>query len=65
MADIKIIKDNGLGLPKHMNLTKPGKLGLELVNSLIQQLEGTIELKRTHGTEFKITFRELEYKERL
>jgi PAS domain S-box-containing protein len=60
-----IIKDNGVGIPKDVNINKPKGLGLELVNSLVGQLEGTIELDRSHGTEFKITFKELKYKERI
>ena len=60
-----IIKDNGVGLPEDMKIKNPTKIGLELVNSLIKQLEATIELNRNHGSEFKIKFKELEYKERL
>jgi PAS domain S-box-containing protein len=60
-----IIKDNGVGLPKEIDLTKTEHLGLELVNSLVNQIEGKIELDRSDGTDFKITFKELEYKERL
>jgi len=32
------------------------KLGLQLVNSLTNQLDGTIKLDGSSGTEFKITF---------
>ncbi|MDO9627393.1 MAG: PAS domain S-box protein [Methanobacteriaceae archaeon] len=60
-----IIKDNGVGLPEDMELKNPRKLGLQLVNTLVEQLEGTIEVDRSHGTEFKIKFKELQYEERL
>jgi len=60
-----IIKDNGVGVPKDFDIKKPGKLGLQLLNILVEQLEGTIKLDRNHGTEFKITFKELKYKERI
>lgn len=60
-----IIKDNGVGLPEDMDLKNPRKLGLQLVNTLVEQLEGTIEVDRSHGTEFKIKFKELQYEERL
>ena len=60
-----IIKDNGIGLPEDFDIKTPKKLGLQLVNNLIEQLEGTIKLDQSHGTTFKITFKELKYKERL
>ncbi|MDO9627394.1 MAG: PAS domain S-box protein [Methanobacteriaceae archaeon] len=60
-----IIKDNGVGLPEGMGIKKPTKLGFELVNSLIKQLEAKIEFNRNHGSEFKIKFKELQYEERL
>jgi len=31
-------------------------LGLQLVNTLVAQLEGTIELDRSSGTTFEISF---------
>ena len=60
-----IIKDNGEKIPEDVNIKKPRKLGLKLVNNLVEQLEGTIKLDRSQGTKFKITFKELNYKERL
>jgi PAS domain S-box-containing protein len=60
-----IVKDNGVGVPKDFDIKKPEKLGLQLLNTLVEQLEGTIKLDRNHGTEFKITFKELKYKERI
>ncbi len=60
-----IIKDNGVGVPKDFYTQKPGKLGLQLLNTLVEQLEGTIKLDRSQGTTFKITFKELKYKERI
>jgi PAS domain S-box-containing protein len=60
-----IIKDNGVGIPKDLDLQKSKGLGLQLVNSLVEQLEGTIELDKNHGTKYKITFKELKYKKRI
>ncbi|PKL66587.1 MAG: hypothetical protein CVV28_09290 [Methanobacteriales archaeon HGW-Methanobacteriales-1] len=60
-----IIKDNGVGLPEDVDIKNPKKLGLQLVSSLVEQLEGTIELDRSHGTKFKIKFKQLQYEERL
>ena len=60
-----IISDNGIGLPEDLDFKDmQTSLGLRLVNMLVKQLEGSIELERTHGTKFKIKFRELNYKKR-
>ena len=59
------ITDDGIGLPENIDIENPETLGMQLVNILISQIDGKIELDRNHGTEFKITFKELKYKERL
>ncbi|HHY00517.1 MAG TPA: PAS domain S-box protein [Methanothermobacter sp.] len=59
-----IISDNGVGIPPNINFDKTKTLGLVLVDSLVNQLEGTVELKRNGGTKFKIIFKELKYEER-
>jgi PAS domain S-box-containing protein len=52
------ISDNGVGIPDNLDLAKTKTLGLHLVSSLVeQQLGGKIELNRTAGTEFRITFK--------
>jgi PAS domain S-box-containing protein len=50
------VRDNGIGLPEHVDFRKSPSLGLTLVNSLVEQLGGTIELDRREGTAFTITF---------
>ncbi|MGC9516222.1 MAG: sensor histidine kinase [Methanomicrobiales archaeon] len=59
------IADNGVGFPPNLDLENAQTLGLELVNNLIKQLDGSIELVTNHGTSFKITFPEMEYKKRI
>src|SRR5664280_804196 len=59
------IADNGIGLPKDIDIDNTETLGLQLVKSLVNQIGGKIELDQTHGTEFKIIFKEVEYKERI
>ena len=54
-----IVKDNGVGFPEDVDLKKPKTLGLQLVNILVKQLNGRIELETNHGTSFKITFKNL------
>ncbi|MBN2110785.1 MAG: HAMP domain-containing protein [Methanosarcinaceae archaeon] len=58
------VSDNGIGFPEYMDFRETDSLGLQLVNSLVEQIEGTIELDRKNGSAFKITFEELSYKRR-
>ncbi len=60
------ICDNGIGLPENIDFKDvTTSLGLRLVNMLVNQLDGSIELDKTEGTKFQIKFKELEYKKRL
>ncbi len=58
------VSDNGIGLPKHIDLQSMDSLGLKLVVALANQLAGTVELDRSDGTTFKITFPDDKHKER-
>jgi hypothetical protein len=51
-----IVRDNGIGLPPDFDLENPQSLGLTLVQGLVEQLEGTFEVDRCGGTEFRIIF---------
>jgi signal transduction histidine kinase len=51
-----VVKDNGSGLPKNFNIEDSQTLGLQLVNTLVDQINGKIEVFNNKGTEFKITF---------
>ncbi|MFQ5721751.1 MAG: sensor histidine kinase, partial [Candidatus Aminicenantales bacterium] len=51
-----IVRDNGVGLPKDFDFKKTESMGLQLVNDLVAQLDGTIDLQEEGGTSFKITF---------
>jgi two-component sensor histidine kinase len=50
------VGDNGVGFPPDLDFHNTTSLGLQLVNTLVDQLDGTIKLDRTGGTEFEITF---------
>jgi PAS domain S-box-containing protein len=54
-----IVSDSGVGFPRDLDFRNTETLGLELVITLVEQLKGTIELDRSTGTTFKITFEEL------
>jgi PAS domain S-box-containing protein len=51
-----IISDNGVGLPRYIDVQNPSTFGLNLVYLLTQQLEGEVEAQREKGTSFIITF---------
>lgn len=53
-----IVSDNGVGLSKDIDFYKNQSLGLQLVWSLVEQLEGTITFNTSLGTSFTITFNE-------
>ena len=55
------ISDDGIGFPKKLDFKNTDSLGLKLVNSLTNQIDGEIHLDKTCGTKFKITFNELKY----
>lgn len=52
------VKDNGIGLPGDFDIIYPKTTGMQMVNALVRQLDGLIDLENDHGTEFKISFRE-------
>jgi len=53
---ILTVSDNGSGIPENLDIEDLGSLGLQLVTSLVDQLDGELELKRKNGTEFTIRF---------
>lgn len=59
------VNDNGIGLPQDIDFHKTDTLGIQLINNLVKQIDGTIELNKTGGTSFTIRFQELKYKERI
>lgn len=52
-----IVGDDGVGMPHAIDFRNTDSLGLQLVNTLVQQLGANIELDRTDGTRFTITSR--------
>jgi len=51
-----VVSDNGVGFPEDIDFLNIKSLGMQLVNDLTQQLEGTIEFDRKGGTTFNIVF---------
>jgi two-component sensor histidine kinase len=50
------ISDDGVGFPKDLDMQNTRSLGLQLVQTLVQQLDGRIEVHRRNGTAFRVTF---------
>lgn len=60
------IGDDGVGFPPELDYKNiKSSLGLKLVNALVEQLDGTIEMDKGSGTRFIIKFRELKYTSRI
>lgn len=53
-----IISDDGIGMPKDFDIKKSNSLGLRLVQTLVDQLEGTFIWNSNEGAEFTIEFNE-------
>ena len=49
-----IVEDNGVGFPESIDFKNTNSLGLQLVNTLVDQIDGSIELEMGIGTRFKI-----------
>jgi PAS domain S-box-containing protein len=50
------ISDDGIGIPKDLEIEDLDSFGMQLVTILVDQLDGELELKRNNGTEFIIGF---------
>jgi PAS domain S-box-containing protein len=50
------VEDNGVGLPDGFDYKNTESLGLQLVVTLVEQLDGELELKTKKGTKYLITF---------
>lgn len=51
-----VVADDGVGLPEDIEPENTDTLGLSLVSILTAQLDGTLTIRRDHGTEFRISF---------
>jgi PAS domain S-box-containing protein len=50
------VSDNGIGISPALNLETLSSLGVQLVMTLVEQLEGHLEIIRLPGSTFRITF---------
>jgi two-component sensor histidine kinase len=59
-----LVRDNGVGFPPEVDFRRTESLGLQLVNTLTEQLDGTIGFESHGGATFRVAFTELHYTER-
>jgi PAS domain S-box-containing protein len=52
------VADTGRGIPAGIDLQKTRSLGMQLVNTLVRQLHGSIEVRRENGTRFILLLQE-------
>jgi two-component sensor histidine kinase len=60
-----IVSDNGRGLDFDFHEYKGDTLGLQLIRSLVNQLDGTLKIDNTNGTKYEIDFTKMNYTERV
>jgi PAS domain S-box-containing protein len=53
---ILAVKDDGVGLPKDFAFEKNNSLGIQLVYALLEQIDATMKVDQSNGTEFFIRF---------
>jgi len=51
-----VYKDDGPGLPYNFQLENDGSTGFEMIRALVNQLDGSLEIKRGNGACFMIEF---------
>ncbi|MCP4287097.1 MAG: HAMP domain-containing protein [Gammaproteobacteria bacterium] len=58
-AEIELmVADDGIGIPKELDWRNTDTMGLMIAVNLVQQIRGSIELDRSRGTCWEITFKE-------
>ena len=50
--------DNGTGFPEDLDYHETNTLGMLIVNSLTDQIDGELNLERENGTKFTVTFKD-------
>lgn len=57
------VADTGVGFPEDIDYHNANSLGIRLVNTLVSQIDGTMELYQENGTCFKIKFSEEKFRD--
>jgi len=51
-----IIEDDGIGLPESFSLDEPSSMGSQIIQALVDQIHGRIEIAGKNGASFRILF---------
>jgi PAS domain S-box-containing protein len=62
---ILTVSDDGIGISENLSIQDLESLGIQLITTLVDQIDGKLELKRNNGTEFTIRFTVAEEKNRI
>ncbi|HSO25493.1 MAG TPA: histidine kinase dimerization/phosphoacceptor domain -containing protein [Methanobacteriaceae archaeon] len=55
------VEDDGIGFPDNIEFENTDSLGLQLINSLTEQIDGTINLNTNNGASITISFKDKKY----
>lgn len=58
------VKDNGIGLPPNFDPMQVQSLGMELILTLTEQIQGELSITNDEGASFQLTFQEVQYRQR-
>jgi two-component sensor histidine kinase len=50
------VSDDGVGMPSDFSFAHSTSLGLSLVYTLVDQLDGALDIERDNGTMFRVHF---------
>jgi len=50
------VRDDGIGLPRELDLEQPSSMGMDLVAILARQLGAELQVERSPGSTFSFTF---------
>jgi two-component system CheB/CheR fusion protein len=50
------VRDTGVGLPPHVDLAQSSSLGFTIVQTLVEQLDGRLQVERAEGTTVTVRF---------
>jgi len=59
------ISDNGAGISEDIDIEKTDTLGMQLVKTLLIQLNAEMVMDRSNGTKYTIVFSNMNYRERI
>jgi two-component sensor histidine kinase/CheY-like chemotaxis protein len=50
------VRDNGVGIPADVDIRKTETIGMTILNALVDQINGRLELDRENGSDFRVIF---------